>query len=545
MKRIKTLFIVALCFFSVPFWAVAQSNYPNQEQVAQRLRKITTDHARVAKLESLTKTDGGNDIYVLRLGAGDVDAKPAIAVVGGVEGFHLLGTELALRFAENLVKDHQNLLNTTTFYIFPSMSPDASAQYFKNLKYERRANGRNTDIDRDGRLSEDPFEDLNGDGLITLIRVEDPSGTFISHPADPRVLIKANTEKGERGKYLVFSEGIDNDKDGKFNEDGEGGIFFNKNWSYQYPAFADGAGDFPVSEKETRAIADYLYDRWNVYAVFTFGPANNLSKPMVFNRQAASQRIVTSILEGDQKINASVSELYNKTISQKNAPDAPGTGGDFFQWAYFHYGKLSFSTPGWWAPQAADKKDDPNFKPNTDRNAEVNFLRWAEETGVNDVFVDWKEIQHPDFPGKKVEVGGIKPFVMYNPPYTMVEGIAKEHTDFIVKFSDLNPGLALVNEKIEKLDNNVYRVTIDLKNTSTLPTHSELGNRAGWLKRIRVETGIGSGQKFLTGRGLTLVNSIAGDGQERMVWLIQGRGNVTIKAGAPHTGFVTKTLNLN
>ena len=57
-------------------------------------------------------------------------------------------------------------------------------------------------------------------------------------------------------------------------------------------------------------------------------------------------------------------------------------------------------------------------------------------------------------------------------------------------FSAMSPGLAIVNERIEKLDNNVYRVTVDLKNTSVLPTHGELGNRAGWLKRIRIETGL-------------------------------------------------------
>ncbi len=538
----KTMLVAAFLF--APFLGMSQSNYPTNAQTAQRLQKIASDHSQITKLESLTKTDGGADIYVLRIGTGDVDNKPGIVVVGGVEGFHLLGTELALQFAEQLVGEKRSALDKTTFYIFPNMSPDASAQYFASLKYERRANARNTDMDRDGRMSEDPFEDLNNDGHITMMRVEDATGTLIPHPADSRVLIPAKTDKGEVGAFKIFTEGTDNDKDGKFNEDSEGGIFFNSNWSYKYPSFQPGAGEFAVSEKETRAIADYLYDRWNVFAVFTFGPANNLSAPLKYNRSGATIRVITSILEEDQKVNAFVSDMYNKTITQKNAPDNSGSDGDFFQWAYFHYGKMSFSTPGWWAPMIADDKDNPDQIPNTDKNSEVNFMRWAEQNSV-DALVEWTSVNHPDFPGKKVEVGGIKPFAMYNPPFEMVADIAKEHTDFMVGFSAMSPGLSMVNERIEKLDNNIYRITVDLKNTSVLPTHGELGDRAGWLKRIRIETGLAGGQSFLSGRGITLVNSIAGDSHETMVWLVQGKGNVTIKAGAPHTGYITKTLNLN
>ena len=87
---------------------------------------------------------------------GQHDNKPAIAVVGGVEGNHLLGTELAIGFAENLLQGSKQialktLLNKTTFYVFPNMSPDAMEQYFATLKYERQGNATATDDDRDGK----------------------------------------------------------------------------------------------------------------------------------------------------------------------------------------------------------------------------------------------------------------------------------------------------------------------------------------------------------------------------------------------------------
>jgi hypothetical protein len=101
------------------------------------------------------------------------------------------------------------------------------------------------------------------------------------HIDDPRVLIKADGQ--EKGKYLLYSEGRDNDKDNLFNEDGEGGVWFNKNFSYKHPSFTQGSGEFPVSENESRALLDYLYERFNVYAVLSFGTNNNLSSALSFN----------------------------------------------------------------------------------------------------------------------------------------------------------------------------------------------------------------------------------------------------------------------
>jgi hypothetical protein len=109
------------------------------------------------------------------------------------------------------------ILETKTFYIIPSINPDAQEQFSAKLKFERSGNDVDTDDDRDGRLNEDPFEDLNNDGQITWMRIEDPTGAYIISKEDPRVMVKADPNKGEVGKYILLSEGIDNDKDGVFN----------------------------------------------------------------------------------------------------------------------------------------------------------------------------------------------------------------------------------------------------------------------------------------------------------------------------------------
>jgi len=238
-------------------------NYANYAQLTARLRTIAANSGGAATLQSVGKSVGGKDIWLLTVGRGQAVEKPALALVAGIEGSHLAGTELAVQMAEKLLSSSNDsvarLLTTKTLYIFPLVNPDAQEQAFSALKFERSGNGRDTDDDRDGRLNDDPFEDLNRDGLITQVRIEDPTGQYIPSKDDARVLIKADPAKGEVGQYVLISEGIDNDKDGQFNEDGPGGIALDKNFTFDYPFFTPGAGEMPVSEPENRALLDFLY----------------------------------------------------------------------------------------------------------------------------------------------------------------------------------------------------------------------------------------------------------------------------------------------
>lgn len=510
--------------------ANAQTDYPTLSQVTQRLQKLGSNAS--VDLKTLTKTEGGKDIQVLKIGTGNKDQKPAIAVVGGVEGFHVLSVELALQFAEKLVAENSKALESTTFYIFPNMSPDAYEQYHAALKYERRGNAVAADHDRDGTPNDNGYTDLNGDGLITWMRVEDPMGDWMISKEDERVLVKADRSKGEAGKYRVFKESKDDDKDGKFAEDLKEGIAFNKSLTYKFPVFEPLAGDIAVSQKESRALLDYLFEQWNIFAFVTFSPANNLSAPLKYNGPDARKRVVTSILEKDQAINAMVSEIYNKTVTPKAFQQTnQGTDGDFFQWAYFHFARLSFSTPGYWTPE---------FKGKT--NAEANYLAWSDSLGWNS-FVPWKEVKHPDFPNQKVEVGGIRPFVMVNPPFEKVGEIAKQHTDFILKLAAMQPKLEFHNLKTEALGNGLTRITVDLYNNSPLPTHSEMGARSRWLRKVRIDIDT-TQDKLISGDKIKLVDSMAAYEKATFSWIVRGTGNVTIKAGASHTGFATQTIKL-
>lgn len=476
-KRLAASLLSILIFHALK----AQNDYSNFQQQTSRINALTKSYPQLAKIRSLTKTAGGKDVWLLTIGNGNTESKPAIAIIGGVEGNHLLGTELAIGFAENILKASDSdsiktLLNKTTFYIFPNISPDAMDQHSAKLVYERMGNASSTDDDRDGKFNEDAPDDMDGNGKITWIRVESPLGDYKTHPDDARVLLKADISKGEKGKYLLYSEGIDNDKDGSYNEDGEGGVWVNKNFSFKHPSFTVGSGEFAVSEAETRALLDNLYNSFNVYAVVSFGSNNNLSTPVAYNATAATQRILAGYLEPDAKVNTMVSDLYNKVTNMKDAPKVNPAGGDLLSWAYFHYGRYSFSTPGWYVPKAkADtaKKE----KPLSVDDPVANYLRWATQQGIN-TFNEWKPIQHPDFPGQKVEIGGIDPFVLINPPYKMVDDITKKHTEFLIKLAAYQPELDIINIKTENVTNGITRVTLHVINKGALASHSKLGERS-------------------------------------------------------------------
>lgn len=536
-KRAVLFFIgMSICFTSLQI--SAQSDYSNYSKLTQKIKSLQRSNSSNSKLEELTTTIGGHKIWALTLSKGDAKNKPAIAIVSGVDGSHILGPEMAVNIAENILKEHADVLEKTTFYIFPNMSPNATENYFSSLKHYNNGNAKNTDDDRDGVINEDPFEDLNNDGFITMMRVEDITGDYTKLEEDNRVLVKADLNKGEKGTYKLLTEGIDNDKDGLFNEDGKGGILFNKNFSFNYKYFTAGAGEHPVSEKEHRDLLAFLYDQWNIFAIVTLGPENNLSNPLKYNASGAKKRVITSVLKEDSALNKFLSEKYNTITKTKDAPSSNGKGGSFFEWSYFHFGKLALSTPGWWVPKVKDSTKKAS------KNTVVNYLNWAEKEKISNAFVDWKEIKHPDFPNQKVEVGGVSPYKMINPPYNLVTEISKKHTDFIIELANMQPNITLENLTSESVGNGLTRISVDVHNSGLLPTHTEMGKKSRWLRKIKVAVTLNKNQQIISGREITLVNSIDGDSTKKFSWLIKGNGSVSIEAGTSHTGIDTATIKL-
>ncbi len=548
------LILAVIGMFMAPLTSV-MGQYQDHSQISKKIEALGRQYPDLCSVKSLIKTAGGKDIWLITIGTGTRDSKPGVAVVGGVDGKYLIGRELAFGFAESILKnssenDIRELLSKITFYVIPDVSPDASDQFFSGLKYERSQNSRTTDEDRDFLYDEDPCEDLNKDGLITLIRIKDPAGNFIESDEDKRVMVTADISKGQTGNYLVYSEGTDNDKDGRFNEDGPGGVNFNRNLTYNYEEFGPNAGLYPVSEPETRAVVDFLYDRFNIYMVFSFGPQDNLGQPMkASERPGATQDQaqnqppeqgmmrrergrITSILKTDELINKLVSDKYHEITGFKGAPSAISDQGNFMEWAYFHYGRYSFSTPGWWLTVEKGK------------SAEAAFLKFADKINMKDAFVPWTPIVHPDFPGKTVEVGGIKPFAVINPPQDTIGDLISLHYKFITAISAMHPELEFLDIKIEDAGENIFRLSLKVHNKGLFATNTEIGEPNIWTRIMRLSVEPSGGQTILSGLKVQRVQRLQGDESAEFSWLISGKGRVGINAGAANVGQVITSIEL-
>lgn len=508
--------------------------YCDAAGLAKRINVLKSGNDFVS-VASIAKTTGGKDIFAITLGKGDISNKPGIAVIGGISGVSLFSSEMVMQMAEKMTAQNPSILDSVSFYFLPDVTPDASEQYFSALKYEREENARSYDDDRDGKTDEDGCDDLNKDGLITWMRIKDPArGEWMVHPDNPYVMVKADRTKNEKGEYLVFAEGMDNDKDEKINEDQPGGIIFNKNWSYNYKYFDQGTGENAISEEETRGLAKFLFDHWNIFAVLMIGPENNLSKYCDLKANLIDSKIPSAVSEQDKPYFESAVNLYSGMIKLNNPEVAHPSGGDLLSWVYHHYTRFTFSTPAW------NVKADKNNRGSQD----FDYLLWANENGLKDQVVDWQKVSHPDFPDKEVEIGGIKPFLSVNPPLEVIDSVSDRHLEFLLKLSAMHPSLSFNDLKITKRKEDVFMIETDIINVGDFPTMTTSAAQSRWVKKIRVDISTSEKQEIAGGRKVFLFTRIDPGENVKCSWLINGKGRINLKAGSPQTGYISKDVEL-
>src|ERR1043165_1196587 len=293
--------------------------------------------------------------------------RPTLVIVAGIDGRHRVGVAAAVGVAEKLIADHKDLLKTTRFAIIPCLNPDNYAWQL-DAAHPKTDYGRTFaphDADHDGRVNEDPAEDLNADGVISVMRIKDPKpgsdlrAEYCLDPDNPKLLKKPDAAKGQHAEYALLTEGSDNDNDGKFNEDGiggsGGGTDLNMNFPYRWPEFADGAGPYPLSEPESLAFSRWLIDQANIVAILAFAPGDSVLNPPAAGKFDPSGALTTGIEEGDKAVYDEVSKLFKDATKMNGAP-ALELAGSLPGWAYADEGVLAFSTPVWVRPDLVTKE---------------------------------------------------------------------------------------------------------------------------------------------------------------------------------------------
>lgn len=535
------------------------SRYHPAREFGAVLDSLRRAAPQLIQLSTIAESPGGLPVQAVRLAAGaDADERPALLVIANAAGPHVVGSEVVLGVIRSLVAGYnadsavKRLLDRRTIYLIPRANPDAAEGMFARPMFERTRNAMPWDDDHDGAVDEDGPDDLNGDGLITLMRVSDSAGDWMADSADSQLLRQADRGKGEVGTFRVYVEGSDNDKDERWNEDPPGGVDVNRNLTYGYEFFTEASGSGPIATPESRAIAQFFVDHPNVTAVYVLGPQDNLVKAWEYKKEAAgtdgAPQPLISVMQNDEPYFAEVSRRFQKLTGLEKGPASADLKGDPLSFSYYHMGRFAWGTRTWWIPElpADTSKSAPKADPKDPLKDERNTLHWLRENRP-DAVIEWKEVADPDFPGRKVEVGGFRPFALVNPPDSLLDTLTTVQTLLVRELADLLPSLAIRDVKVEPVAAGVFRIKARVANLGYLPTVSQVGGRVRWPRRIRVELKT-DGQQIESGRKIQLLDAIAGSGGSSEVsWIVSGRpdSRVTLSASSPVAGSVSQTITLH
>jgi hypothetical protein len=277
----KAIVTVLICISGIFMLQAQSESYPGPADINRSLRSLQKNSASVSTIKVLATSPGKQEVLLMEIGnetAAREKRNPAILVAGNLEGDRPLASLAALRLAERILDDPR-LYEVTTWYIIPAGNPDAFQGYSAGPVYERTRNGSAWNDDVDELTDEDGFNDLDGDGLITGMRVKHPEGEWIPVEDEPRLMRKADRQKGEQGIYRIYKEGIDDDADGQYNEDGPGGTNVNLNFPHLFSPLDPETGLYPGSSPEALAIMEFAFDHPEIAMTFAFGATNFCHTP--------------------------------------------------------------------------------------------------------------------------------------------------------------------------------------------------------------------------------------------------------------------------
>jgi hypothetical protein len=560
------------------------------ESLQTRAQSIAAAYPNRARLQRLGTSAAGHSIDVLVLGEADGHEldRPGFLVVAGLDGDDVVGPQAALAWAETLLaraareKAAEQRVRASSVYIVFALSPDALSCVDLATRGTCTANARPVDDDLDGLVDEDAGDDLNGDGRITQMRIADGVGTMVLDPTDSRLMLGLDTQSTGAQRWSVYTEGLDDDHDLRFNEDERGGVRIATNFPFEFPWFEKGSGTHPLSEPESYAFAQWMVAHPNIGTAFVFGSADNLSAACLSPEEmpkegganessdAGRRKVepVTKVNAADQGVFGLAGQEWRQALGLRAATKAGSHRGALIDWLYFHRGMWAFGAPSWsseielarqgklaggkaecasWRaalPVAstdakADKNGNSDKKESSSKEAkgeknedrrnanERAFLGWLDEQAPAS-FVAWKPIKHPDFPNRVVEVGGFVAGAKALAPASMREELSKQHANFLDRLFEFLPRVAVEEFTVRALGQGVYDITVVVVNHGTLATTSAHANQQKIAAPIRATIDVSAPQ--VIGGNRSLVVDALGSGQRYEAhWVVLAKGKTSAK----------------
>jgi murein tripeptide amidase MpaA len=546
------------------------------EELTETLRAYVNEYPNLIHLESIGKSHEGRDIWlvtVTNFSTGIDSEKPAMYVDGNIHAGEVSASVACLYHINNLVTNYESnpqikeCLDTRVFYIVPRVNPDGAEWALADRPKLIRSSTRPYPFDEEPFEGLVAWEDIDGDGRILMMRVPDPNGSWKKHPDEPRLLIRRDPIETGGTYFRLLPEGRIRNFDGikiQVAEPKEG-LDLNRNFPMEWRQENEqrGAGPYPASEPEVRAIIQFFTKHNNISSVLTFHTMSGVILRPYSSK--ADEAFPTNDLWTYQKIGQKGTEITsypNISIFHdfRYHPKQVITGG--FDWAYEHLG-MFFWVVELWSPQKQAGIKEYKFidwyreHPIED---DIKLIQWSDKELAGKGYVSWYPYQHPEL--GEVELGGWDWMYFSNIAPHLLESEIKPFSEWLTWHALISPKLSLRQLDIEGIGEDVYRLRIVIENTGWLPTNvTEKALEKKVVRGVIVEIQLPEKSTLLTGKireefkqltGRAYVPASASDTDDstsdrlKVEWIIHAPQGSHVKVFAHHdrAGVIKKEIKL-
>jgi hypothetical protein len=539
---------------------VRWNRYHDYAESSQLLQALARTHASRCRLVSLGRSYGGREMWVMTIAnfeRGKELEKSAFWIDGGIHANEIQSVEVPLYTAWYLLEMYgrsetiTRLVDERVFYVMPMMSPDSrdAHMYEPNSTHSPRTGQRPVDDDRDGMVDEDGADDLDGDGSITQMRIRDPNGRYKPHADFPNLLV--TVKQGEKGQFsLVGAEGLDNDGDGRVNEDGDGTYDPNRNWAWNWqPEYVQrGAHQYPFSIPEMRMVADFVAAKPHIAGAQSYHNAGGM---ILRGPGVKAESWESSDVAVYQAIAKQGERMLPGYRSMNIAHELYEVYGGEVDWLHMTQGVFAF-TNELFTPQNFFRQttEGHGFFGPGEQQHEFNKLLL-----LGDGVAPWREVTHPTY--GKVEVGGLRKEWVRQPPSFLLEEELHRNMAFTLYHADQMPRVAVQSVESRPGEGGVTEIRAVIANERLIPTRSaaDVRNKISSPDRVAIT---GDNLKVLYAATSTQITferpteqkrdpanvriaSIPGYGVVYVRWLVLGQGPYTVNVRSAKGGVATGT----
>jgi hypothetical protein len=560
---------------------IAFNRYYDWAEMEAALRKLQKAYPKFLTLRSIGKSFQERNIWYMTINNPDTGKemnKAAMYMDANIHGNEVQGGEVCLYTIWYLMENYKyndyirQLVDERVFYIFPSVNPDG-----RDLWLHKGGSARSSqtpyDNDADGLYDEDGPEDLDGDGEVGSMYIKVPLGEGthrLNDTKDRLVPVKKNIKgrADELGDYkYIGSEGLDNDGDGRYNEDSGGGYDPNRDWaSHWQPKYVQrGAGEYPFFWPESKLIRDFFYSHANIAGVQAFHNSGGmiLRGPGV-NLHGEYKRADLSVYDEIGRKGEKIIEGYKYMILWK---DLYPVWGGFIDFTHDMLGIYSFSNELWTsrADLNRDKRATPEEREFFDKHIDLDNKA-----------VNLHRINHPQL-GKVLIDRDTTKLSGRVPPTWLLEELCHRNMAFCLLHAHEMPLPKIKQVRIKQVAGKLKRLYITLYNERLMPTMSAtaIENRvqrpdiltiegnvkvlaAGYKRSMNLSGVPARFRRFIrrfSGSTMSLVDDkdlkkikihsgIPGKSELEYEILVEGKGPVTLKLDCRKGGVDTKTIKL-